>query len=86
MASEIIHRVGTLTYTRLALFQVMFWMLLGDFCLQLMEQLPIALVPLQLRWVSASDALIGFLTGSLPAFLGMLLNPFVGVQSDRNRG
>jgi len=80
------YRVGTLTYTRLALFQVMFWMLLGDFCLQLMEQLPTALVPLQLRWVSASDALIGFLTGSLPAFLGMLLNPFVGVQSDRHRG
>jgi len=86
MAREIVHRVGTLTYTRLALFQVMFWMLLGDFCLQLMEQLPIAMVPLQLRWVSASDALIGFLTGSLPAFLGMLLNPFVGVQSDRHRG
>ncbi|MEY3479358.1 MAG: hypothetical protein RIQ71_133 [Verrucomicrobiota bacterium] len=86
MPQENTYRVGTLTYTRLALFQVMFWMLLGDFCLQLMEQLPTALVPLQLRWVSASDALIGFLTGSLPAFLGMLLNPFVGVQSDRHRG
>lgn len=80
------YHVGTLVYSRKALLNVLFWMLLGDFCLQLMEQLPIAMVPLQLRWVSASDALIGFLTGSLPAFLGILLNPFVGVQSDRHRG
>lgn len=85
-SSDGMYRVGTLCYTRSTLFKVMFWMLLGDFCLQLMEQLPTALVPLQLRWVSASDALIGFLTGSLPAFLGLLLNPFVGVQSDRHRG
>ena len=78
--------VGTLHYTRAGLLRVVFWMLVADFALQLMQQLPIALVPLQMRWVSASDALIGFLTGSLPAFLGMFLNPFVGVQSDRHRG
>jgi hypothetical protein len=58
--------VGTLVYSKLELFRVVFWMLLAVFILQLMQQLPIALVPLQLRWVSASDALIGFLTGSLP--------------------
>ena len=80
------YTVGTLVYRKLELFRVVFWMLLAVFMLQLMQQLPIALVPLQLRWVSASDALIGFLTGSLPAFLGILLNPFVGVQSDRHRG
>jgi maltose/moltooligosaccharide transporter len=80
------YRVGSLTYTRAALLNVLFWMLLGDFCLQIMEQLPVSLVPLQLRWAQAADALIGFLSGSLPAFLGMLLNPFVGVQSDRHRG
>ena len=81
-----IYQVGTLTYSRAELFKVIFWMLLGDFTLQIMEQLPISLVPLQLRGAQASDALIGFLTGSLPAFLGMLLNPFIGVQSDRHRG
>jgi len=79
-------RVGTLTYTRLGLWQVLFWLLLGDFCLQIMEQLPTSLVPLQLRWAQASDALIGFVTGSLPAVLGIVLNPFIGVQSDRHRG
>lgn len=80
------YRVGTLVYSSRALITVMFWMLLGDFCLQMMEQLPITIVPLQLRWAHASDALIGFLTGSLPAVLGIVLNPFVGVQSDNHRG
>ena len=79
-------RVGTLVYTQGALIQVMFWMLLGDLCLQIMEQLPTSLVPLQLRWATASDTLIGFVSGSLPAVLGILLNPVIGVQSDRHRG
>ncbi len=85
-ASRDDYRVGTLTYTARGLYSVLFWMLLGDFCLQIMEQLPTSLVPLQLRWADASAALIGFLTGSLPAILGIALNPFIGVQSDRHRG
>ena len=80
------YRVGSLVYTPVALLTVMFWMLLGDLCLQIMEQLPTSLVPLQLRWATASDTLIGFVTGSLPAVLGILLNPLIGVQSDRHRG
>ena len=80
------YKVGTLVYTQTALLTVMFWMLLGDLCLQIMEQLPTSIVPLQLRWASASDTLIGFVSGSLPAVLGILLNPVVGVQSDRHRG
>ena len=80
------YRVGSLVYGSQALLTVMFWMLLGDLCLQIMEQLPTSLVPLQLRWAKASDTLIGFLSGSLPAVLGILLNPIIGVQSDRHRG
>jgi len=80
------YRVGSLVYTSRALMTVMFWMLLGDLCLQIMEQLPTSLVPLQLRWATASDTLIGFVSGSLPAVLGILLNPIIGVQSDRHRG
>ena len=81
-----IYKVGTLIYTPAALLTVMFWMLLGDLCLQIMEQLPTSLVPLQLRWATASDTLIGFIAGSLPAVLGILLNPVIGIQSDRHRG
>ncbi|NBS87490.1 MAG: hypothetical protein EBS60_05340, partial [Verrucomicrobia bacterium] len=49
------YRVGSLVYGSQVLLTVMFWMLLGDLCLQIMEQLPTSLVPLQLRWAKASD-------------------------------
>lgn len=79
------YRVGTLAYTRAALLTVMFWMLLGDLCLQIVEAVP-NIVPLQLRWAGASDTMIGFVAASVPFFVMLLLNPFVGMQSDRHRG
>jgi maltose/moltooligosaccharide transporter len=78
------YQVGTLTYTRGGLIQVMFWMLWGDFFFQLMESLP-ALIPLQLRWEGATDTTIGWVN-SLPPFIGFFLFPIAGVQSDRHRG
>ncbi len=54
------YRVGTLNYTRAALVQVMFWMLLGVVFFQLLQMLPSTALPLQLRWAGASDTLIGF--------------------------
>jgi MFS family permease len=81
-----LYRVGSLTYTRGMLWQVMFWMLWGDFCFVIMESLVPSVVPLQLRWVGAGDTLVGALTNSLPSFVGILMNPIVGVQSDRHRG
>ncbi len=80
-----LYRVGTLTYTRAALFQVMFWMLWGDFCFQLLESLPAAVIPLQLRWEGASDTLIG-LKGSISSLVTFLWYPVVSTQSDRHRG
>lgn len=79
-----VYRVGTLTYTRGALLQVMFWMLWGDFCFQLLESLPAAVLPLQLRWEGASDTLIG-LKGSISSLVSFLWYPVVGSQSDRYR-
>ena len=81
-----LYRVGTLTYTRGALIQVMFWMLGGDFFFQLMVSLNPALVPLQLRWAGASDSLIGLLGTSLSSALGFLWFPVVSTYSDRFRG
>ncbi len=78
------YQLGTLTYTRGTLIQVMFWLLWGDFFFQLMESLP-ALIPLQLRWEGASDTTIGWIN-SLPALTGFFLYPIAGVQSDRHRG
>lgn len=80
-----IYRVGTLTYTRSALATVLFWMLLGDWCLQIVEAVP-SLIPLLLKWSGATDSIIGLLTASGPYFLSVILYPIVGVWSDRHRG
>lgn len=78
-------KVGSLTYTRTALITVLFWMLWADLCLQLMEQLP-SIIPLQLKWMGASDAMIGFIKDSLQAVLTVCFVPVIGMQSDRHRG
>jgi MFS family permease len=79
-----LYRVGTLTYTRGKLFQVVFWMLWGDFIFQLLESMP-TVTPLLLRWHGASDTLIG-LVGSLSSVVAFLWYPVVATQSDRHRG
>lgn len=78
-------KVGSLTYTRSALLTVMFWMLWADLCLQIMESLP-TVIPLQLKWLHASDKLIGFVKDSMPAILTVAFVPVIGMQSDRHRG
>jgi len=83
--SRPLYRVGTLTYTRGALFEVMFWMLWGDFFFYLFESVTPALMPLQLRWEGASDSMIGFLT-SPNAIFALCFYPVIGMQSDRHRG
>lgn len=80
-----VYRVGTLTYTRGALLQVVFWMLWGDFFFQLLESLP-TITPLLLRWNGASDSTIALVSGTLSSIVSFLWYPFVGTQSDRHRG
>jgi len=79
-----LYRVGTLTYTRKAILMVLFWMLWADLCLSIMESVP-ALIPLQLKWLGASDKIVGLLSGSLSAILSVMLCPIIGMQSDRHR-
>lgn len=80
-----LYQVGTLTYTRAALAQVMFWMLLGVVFFQLMQMLPANAIPLQMRWAGASDTLIG-LKSSLSSLVTFFWSPVVGSVSDRHRG
>jgi maltose/moltooligosaccharide transporter len=77
--------VGTLRYTRGMLFTVIFWMLWADLCLQIMENLA-NIIPLQLKWLGASDSMIGFVKDSLQAILTFCYVPIIGMQSDRHRG
>ncbi len=80
-----LYRVGTLCYSRAALVQVMFWMLLGVVFFQLLQMLPSTALPLQLRWAGASDTLIGFKV-SLSSLVAFFWYPMVGARSDRHRG
>ena len=80
-----LYRVGTLTYTKGALLQVVFWMLWGDFFFQLLEAMQ-TLTPLLLRWHGASDTLIGLVGGTLSSIVAFFWYPVVATQSDRHRG
>ncbi len=77
--------VGTLTYTRMGLVSLFAWMLWGDFCFSLMERLIPQLLPLTLKNLDASNAIVGLLVGSVPAGINMVLNPIISFRSDRTR-
>jgi hypothetical protein len=70
--------VGTLRYTRAMLLTVIFWMLWADLCLQIMENLS-NIIPLQLKWLGASDSMIGFVKDSLQAILTFCYVPIIGM-------
>ena len=79
-----LYRVGTLTYTKAMLVQVVFWMLWGDFFFQLLESM-VTVTPLLLRWHGASDTLIGLVGGSLSSVVAFFWYPVVATHSDRHR-
>lgn len=79
------YRVGTLVYTRTALFSVFFWMLWGDLCVNIMETVIPRLLPFQLEHLGASKAMIGLVSASIPAGVELFINPFVSTYSDRFR-
>jgi len=79
-------QIGTLTYTRPGLQSLFFWLLCGDFAMNIRGNAigPMALSYLQMH--HASDALAGFLTNSLPCVILILLAPLLSMMSDRLRG
>ena len=80
------YHVGTLSYTKAGLFNVFFWMLWGDLCLNVMESAIPRMVPLQLQSLGASNAVIGLLTGSMMSLINWITNPLISTWSDRHRG
>jgi hypothetical protein len=80
------YQVGTLTYTKMGLLGLFFWLLWGDLCFGLMESVTNNLPPLQLKDAGASLFWIGIIMGTLPQVLNMILNPIISTWSDRHRG
>jgi MFS family permease len=79
-------QAGTLVYTRKTLGSLFGWLLWGDFAWQIKERAAVPVAQLMLKQFGASDFVLSLLVGSLPAGLGMIVGPAVGVRSDRHRG
>ncbi len=79
------YRKGTLGYTGAGLAMLFFYLLWGDFCMQLMEMVIVAIFPLQLKGLGASNTVIGFLATTLPAIMTFTINPIVSFRSDSFR-
>lgn len=77
--------VGTLTYSVSGLVALFGWLLLGDFAWQLRERSITPLAQLLLKTFQISDTIVGFLIGSVPYAIGMLISPIFGYWSDRHR-
>ena len=79
--------VGTLNYSVRGLVNVFFWMLWGDFCLQLMDAgVAPSLLTLQLNQQGASNATILLIGTSIVQVTQTVMVPIVSTWSDRHRG
>lgn len=78
-------RKGSLQYTKMSLVLLFFYLLWGDFVLQLMETVIPALMPLQLKELGASNTVMGLLLATTPAFFNLTINPVVSFRSDNFR-
>ncbi len=80
-------KVGSLVYTRRGLAVLFFWLLWGDLCFQLMEQVVsnAGIIPLKLKSLGASNWTMGLIMGTIPSALNMFFNPIISFKSDRYR-
>ncbi|MFZ4776550.1 MAG: MFS transporter, partial [Terrimicrobiaceae bacterium] len=79
------YHCGTLTYTKAGLFAVFAWLLWGDFCLTLMETVVPTVLPLKLKALGCSNAMMGVILATIPSILNIGVNPYVSFKSDRFR-
>ena len=80
-------RVGTLVYDRRALFNVFFWMLWGDFCLNLMDSgVGSNIATILLDKHGASRLTIGLVTGTGVQIIATIMVVIISTWSDRHRG
>ena len=80
-----VFRVGTLTYTKAALFSLFAWLLWGDFCFVLMEAAAPAVLQVNLNEMGAPNWVLGLALSTIPGILNMTINPTSSFWSDRFR-
>lgn len=78
-------RCGTLTYGKAGLAMLFGWLLWGDFCFTIMEQVVPTIIPLKLKALGAPNWLMGVILTMAPGVLNMTICPWVSFKSDRYR-
>ena len=78
-------RCGTLVYTKAGLFTLFGWLLWGDFCFHLMQNVTPSIMPLVLRTEGASNLLISLTISTIPSVMNFVMNPIISTASDRYR-
>jgi Na+/melibiose symporter-like transporter len=81
-----LYKCGTLTYTKLGLFNLLAWLLWGDFVFNFMEVVAGSMLPLKLKYIGSPNWLIGLVFTTLPAFLSIGITPIIAMRSDNCRG
>jgi len=78
-------QVGTLQYTGRRMLMVFAWLLIGDFCLMMLDTNIPEILPLKLKSLGAGDTTNAFLNKTIAYTVVFLLAPIVSVRSDRTR-
>lgn len=78
-------RCGTLLYTKAGLFTLFSWLLWGDFCFTLMEQIWPNILPLMLKAQGAPNIAMSVIVTIIPSAMNFVLNPIISTASDRYR-
>jgi len=78
-------RCGTLQYTRASLFTLCAWLIWGDFCFSLMENVWPSILPLMLKREGASNFVLSLIVTTIPSIMNFVLNPIISTASDRYR-
>lgn len=79
------YRVGTLEYTKRGLIVVLLWLLWGDVCFTLMEQVQPSVLPFILRHLGASNLIISLYITTITNVFNLTVCPVASFMSDRHR-
>ncbi|CAN5773985.1 hypothetical protein BH09VER1_BH09VER1_16910 [soil metagenome] len=76
---------GTLVYTQAGLFTLFSWLIWGDFCFSLMENIWPSILPLMLKAQGTSNLTLALIITVIPSAMNFVLNPIISTASDRFR-
>ena len=79
-------RCGSLVYTRKTLVALFGWLLWGDFCFSMMEIVLPNILPLKLKDLGVSNALMSLIMTTIPGVFDITVGTVVSYKSDRHRG